>query len=177
MNTSIAQYLERESGAIITPCQKYRYALWRRWADAAPVAFIGLNPSTADATSDDPTIRRCIGFARRFAAGGIVMLNLFAYRSTDPSVLAGLREAAVGWDHDAIIGPWLAACRFSIAAWGASLPPGSSRPTALSVLAVLHHGGLHCLGRTKSGQPRHPLYLRSDAPLETWCGSPKAVKS
>lgn len=175
MNTSISQYLERESGAVISPCEKYRYVLWRKWADAAPLAFIGLNPSTADATSDDPTIRRCVGFAKRFDAGGLVMLNLFAYRTTDPALLPLNNEACVGHDHDLIIGPWLAACRFVIAAWGASVPAGSSRPTAAAALAVPHHGGLYCLGKTQNGDPRHPLYLKKDAPLQVWCGSPKAV--
>lgn len=178
MNTSITQYLDRASGAIISPCERYRYVLWRRWADAAPVAFIGLNPSTADATQDDPTIRRCVGFARRFDAGGVVMLNLYAYRSTDPSVLAGLRDAAIGFGHDSIVGPWLAACRFSVAAWGCGGPNYDfGRRSAFVALAVLHHGGVYCLGRTQQGQPRHPLYLKKDAPLQVWRGSPKAVLS
>lgn len=174
MIVRFSQYRDDPSGAVISTCGHYRYALWRRWGDGDPVAFVGLNPSTADATADDNTIRRCVGFAKRFGCGGLVMLNLYAFRSTDPDVLTKLNDP-VGPHHDEYVGPWLAGCQFSVAAWGGDVPKASSRPTALASLAVDHHGGLYCLGRTKKGAPRHPLYLRRDAKLETWCGSPKGA--
>ena len=74
-----------EKGAQFSPCKKYRYALWRTWnQDDGHVMFIGLNPSTADEFTDDPTERRCMGFARRWGFGGIYMMNLFAFRATNP---------------------------------------------------------------------------------------------
>lgn len=73
-----------ESGAIFSADRLYRYTLTRRWDGRPMMAWIGLNPSTADETEDDPTIRRCTGFAKAWGYGGMVMLNLFAYRATDP---------------------------------------------------------------------------------------------
>ena len=82
------------AGAKISGCGTYRYALWRHWdsdwngqGDSNSVMFIGLNPSTADATEDDPTLRRCIGFAKSWGFGGLYMLNVFAYRATDPRLM------------------------------------------------------------------------------------------
>jgi len=76
------------SGATFSTDRVYRYALWRVWDAALPsFVVIGLNPSTADETENDPTIRRCIGFAKREGCGGLVMLNLFAVRATDPRVM------------------------------------------------------------------------------------------
>jgi len=73
------------SGAEISDCQRYRYALWRRWADGPAVLFVMLNPSTADARSDDPTIRRCIGFARSWDYAAVLVANLFALRTPTPA--------------------------------------------------------------------------------------------
>ena len=74
-----------EAGALLSSCGTYRYRLWRYWhTEREPLIFIMLNPSTADAMQDDPTIRKCIGFAKRLGFGGIEVVNLFAYRATDP---------------------------------------------------------------------------------------------
>jgi hypothetical protein len=82
-------------GAEFSDCGTYRYALWRTWNALQPgVLFVGLNPSTADATTDDPTIRRCIGFAKRWGYGGITMANVFAYRATDPREMTVLAPSA-----------------------------------------------------------------------------------
>src|SRR5688572_12557148 len=89
------------SGARFSECGTYRYVLWRQWNEVnGDVAFVGLNPSTADDEKDDPTIRRCIGFAKRWGYGGVVMLNLFAYRATRPDAMWAARVA----DAD-IVGP------------------------------------------------------------------------
>lgn len=78
-----AEAVQRD--AHLSPCRRYRYALWRRWGDGPHAMFIGLNPSTADETADDPTIRRCIAFARAWGYGALCMANLFAYRATQPA--------------------------------------------------------------------------------------------
>lgn len=80
-------------GAQFSQCRKYRYALWRTWDDDSHITFIGLNPSTADETEDDPTIRRCIAYAKKWEFGGINMLNLFAFRATSPG---DMKRAVVG---------------------------------------------------------------------------------
>jgi hypothetical protein len=81
-----------DRGATLSDCGRYRYRLWRRWADGPTVLFVMLNPSTADADVDDPTIRRCIGFARSWGAGALEVVNLYAWRATQPAEL----KAAVG---------------------------------------------------------------------------------
>lgn len=143
--------------ADFSPCRNYRYALWRRWDRGGPlVMFIGLNPSTADETEDDPTIRRCIGFAKLWGAGGLCMTNLFAFRATNPRDMI---------DHLDPIGPennfWLqevaARSGMIIAAWGAH---GKHKGRDRDVLNIIPT--LYCLGTTKDGQPRHPLYIKAD---------------
>jgi len=139
-------------GATFSRDRRYRYRLWRRWDRARPVvAFVMLNPSTADARRDDPTIRRCIGFARRWGYGGIEVVNLFAYRSTDPRLLRRLRDP-VGRDNHRHIRRALRKAALVIVGWGAW--------TVRSPLEDL--GRARCLGLTSGGQPRHPLYLRRD---------------
>ncbi|MFG0284197.1 MAG: DUF1643 domain-containing protein [Phycisphaerales bacterium JB039] len=145
--------------ATLSPCRRWRYALGRRWGEGPPVVFIGLNPSTADETVDDPTCRRAMGFARAWGFGACAMVNLFALRTTDPRVLRRAADPvgpeADGWILRAVDGAPLV-----IAAWGAH---GALRGRAGQVLDLLGDRRLHCLGRTKSGQPRHILYLRADA--------------
>jgi hypothetical protein len=148
----------------------YRYSLTRIWdacALAAPATFIMLNPSTADAIVDDPTIRRCVAFAKAWGCGGLHVLNLYALRSTDPRGLWTAPDP-VGPDNDAHLTD--AACRARhygsplVAAWGMNAKPGRT----LQVRALPCMSALRCLGVTKSGAPRHPLYLRSDSTLSPW---------
>lgn len=150
--------------AVLSEDRVYRWTLAREWDDSLPpLVVIGLNPSTADETEDDPTIRRCIGFARAFGCGSLRMLNLFAFRSTDPK---GLRKVVdpIGPENDV----WLKdACRYGskvVAAWGAH---GGYLGRDREVRRLLS-GSLHHLGLTKDGHPRHPLYLKSDTPLTLW---------
>ena len=147
--------------AKISPCGRYRYWLSRTWdAAAAPMVFVMLNPNLADATRDDPTIRRCIGFAQREGYGGIFVVNLFALRSPKPKELRRAGDP-VGpqnerWRRRAIK---MAKERRTmiVGAWGA----GGGRP-AKDFCEFAASSGLElmCLGRTKDGGPRHPLYLR-----------------
>lgn len=151
------------SGAVISDCGTYRYRLWRRWNDRPVCCFVMLNPSTANAEQDDPTIRRCIGYARGWGFGGLDVVNLFAFRATDPaSLLAAhdpidpendrhLREAA--WDAGAVV-----------CAWGAY---GRYLGRSEAVCEMLDAAGipLRALKVTRGGEPGHPLYLRNDARL------------
>lgn len=161
MNERICQF---------SPCRKYRYTLWREWDEpemgllslVATGAFrnpgsylmvIGLNPSTADETKDDPTIRRCIDFAKRWGFGALCMTNLFAWRDTKP---ANMKKAAdpVGSEND----HWLQECAASagliVAAWGKH---GSHLGRAAQVIHLLPK--VHCLRLNGDGSPEHPLYI------------------
>lgn len=138
-----------EKAAVLSDCAKYRYTLTRRWDHSLPAAvFIGLNPSTADADLDDPTIRRCIRFARDWGYGALVMVNLFASRATDPADLpAG--EMAIGPENDRLAwhetGHALATGGIVIAAWGAHARAEERLETVFAM-----HGPpeLHALGTT-----------------------------
>lgn len=158
--------------ALLSDDGAYRYWLSRSWDDAVwNLGFVMLNPSTADAAVDDPTIVRCAGFARRLGYGGITVLNLYAYRATQP---ADLWKAAdpVGPDNDRHLALMLAgraeAGSDVIAAWGANAKPDR----VAEVLALPGAERMQCLGHTKHGAPRHPLYLPSDAPLLALAATP-----
>lgn len=152
------------SRANISECGNYRYTLYREWGDGPMAMFVGLNPSTADAELDDPTIRRCVGFAHRFGCDSLGMLNLFAYRATNPRELTKVGDP-VGPDNDRWLRDFGITAQIRIAAWGA-FPVGKR---AVEVLEMLPQ--VLCLGKTKSGAPRHPLYLRKDAPLQLLSGA------
>lgn len=152
-------------GALISPCQRYRYRLFRRWAYGDTVAWIGLNPSTADANEDDNTIRRVVDFSARFGFGACLMLNLFSYRSTDPKLMYANLAQAVGEHDDHHISVGAIESAMVIAAWG-SYPQFSKRMEQV-IKEVTNVGKtLYCLGQTKDGYPRHPLYLPKVAQLE-----------
>lgn len=154
-----SQSLDR--GAVLSPCERYRYQLTRTWDERLPaVAFVGLNPSTADANIDDPTVRRCVGFARDWGFGALILVNLFALRSTDPSRLYTAREP-IGPENDRWLS--LAGCNAEIvvAAWGVH---GDLHGRGREIRSFFPT--LMCLGRTREGHPRHPLYLSKDTPLE-----------
>lgn len=140
----------------------YRYELTRHWGNGGTMAFVMLNPSTADADLDDPTIRRCMGFARREGMGGISVVNLFAWRETDPRYLPPVDDEAIGPLNDRKTTLVMQAADVVVAAWGAH-PRATER--AKFVLSVPLRTPLVCLGTTKAGAPRHPLYVRGDQPL------------
>jgi len=153
--------------AHISPCGVYRYSLERIWSGAMPqMVFVMLNPSTADADLDDPTIRRCMGLARREAFGGIFVVNLYAFRATNPKELQ-----RVSFPHGGDNADWLDRAlarrdRPVVCAWGANADHDTARNF---VIAAKGFGTrLTCLGKTKGGAPRHPLYVRADQPLEAF---------
>lgn len=159
--------------ALISDCGAYRYWLTRLWDDTvAPATFIMLNPSTADASVDDPTIRRCIAFARDWGCGGLRVANLYAYRATDPKAMKRAADP-VGPHNDYHLGAlaWEAWSRGGpiVAAWGANAGP----ERAAAVRRIKHMDRLTALGLTKSGQPRHPLYLRADLTPQPWLDGPQ----
>lgn len=156
--------------AILSDDGRYRYWLSRRWVQHGPCAtFVMLNPSTADATADDPTIRRCMAFARAWGLAGLRVVNLYALRATDPRQLWKVDTAqAVGPDNNACL---LAAATEAedtgsplVAAWGANAKPGR----VAEVLALPGMDRMQALGVTKDGHPRHPLYLPATAQLAPW---------
>lgn len=146
--------------ATLSPCGTYRYDLWRRWGNGSWALWMMLNPSTADAEVDDPTIRRCRGFSERSGYGGLAVVNLFAYRATDPAALTRARDP-VGPLNAQTIKHWLADERVSavIAAWGTAWEKVDRARLNVEGFAQKNGHDVFCLGRTKAGHPRHPLYV------------------
>jgi hypothetical protein len=144
--------------AVLSSDGKYRYFLSRTWNEGGKViAFIGLNPSTADATHDDPTIRRCTRFAKDWGGGALWMVNLFALRATQPRALFEASDP-IGSDNESWLDRAVDTAELTVAAWGNH---GVLMNRAAS-LAQRFHGRLCALGMTKQGMPRHPLYVRAD---------------
>lgn len=155
------------SSAVISECGRYRYELVRRWGPGPLLEFIMLNPSTADASVDDPTIRRCIAFAKRWGYGGIVVRNLYAYRATHPGVLVNLDDP-IGPENRDYLSRTDADC--TIVAWGADpaaviwwngYPFGWQR-------TGIQRPVLFCLGTNENGSPKHPLYVPADRTPIRW---------
>lgn len=156
--------------ATISADNLYRYRLTRLWEHKPPLSFVMLNPSTADDRVDDPTIRRCIAFARREGCGGIIVANLFALRATDPVELTRAADPFGPKNADALSAVLQEALIYGapvVCAWGTKGGKGVPRFTAL---AAGTRAALVCLGRTKDGYPRHPLYVRGDQPFMPWTG-------
>ncbi len=152
------------SGAVFEESRRYRYSLWRAWGPGRRVLFIGLNPPTptADAEHDDPTIKRCRQFTQTWGYDGFFMGNLFAKVSTDPHALLVFPDP-VGPLNDQYLRSMSEASRLVVFAWG-NFKAASIREKAVAGAFA----GAMCLGRTKDGHPRHPLYLRADTKLEAW---------
>lgn len=128
------------------------------------MTFIMLNPSTATGEVDDPTIRRCIGFARAWEKGGILVVNLFAFRTPSPKMLAQA-DSPVGPDNDRAIQEAASASDLIVAAWGIH-GTRDGRDQAVHALLRKQSLPIYCLGLTASGNPRHPLLLKEETPLQ-----------
>lgn len=164
--------------AVFSPCRRYRYALCRRMSadghgiwfpggllpERDYVAFIGLNPSTADEMKDDPTIRRCCGFAKAWGFNAIVMLNLFAFRATDPKDMKAAADP-VGPENDMVLTALAARAALVVAAWGNN---GLHRMRGVEVCRLIRP--LHCLRLTSLGDPAHPLRLPRHLTPVPWDG-------
>jgi hypothetical protein len=160
-----------ESGAVFSWNRTYRYVLWRVWDPFLPVmVWVMLNPSTASAELDDPTIRKCRGFAQRQGYGGIIVVNLFAFRSTKPDILRNRLLSHIK-------GPDNLACMEAVAkisgakrlwcGWGASLPE-LTKPRVAELCPFLVQFSLLCFGTSKDGSPRHPLMLPYASAPQAW---------
>lgn len=159
---------------VFSPCRLWRYTLWRTWdVDSVTgtgddlahaegyVQIIGLNPSVADETKDDPTIRRCIQFAKDWGYGGLCMTNIFAWRDTDPKGMKKVRDP-IGKDNDHWLITIAKPADIVVAAWGTH---GSHLYRGYKVKRMFADAGikLHCLNTTAGGHPSHPLYQRANA--------------
>lgn len=156
---------------IFSPCRQYRYTLWREWNAALPYCqFIGLNPSTADETNDDPTIRRCIGFAKAWGCGALCMTNIFAWRDTKPEAMKRAQDP-VGPENDRWLIEIAHGAYLRVAAWGNhGRHLNRGKRVALDLADSLL--SLCCFRLTKEGQPEHPLHQRADATLFNYPAAP-----
>lgn len=156
--------------AVFSPCGMYRYRLRREWlTGSGSVCWVMLNPSTADAAVDDPTIRRVVGFSQRWGFQAAEVVNLYAYRTPYPKDLRDAAEVGVdivGSDNDRHIVDAAYDARRVVTAWGANEPANSPRVRA--VVGLLAELGVWRIGCCGGGQPRHPLIVSYGAPLEPW---------
>lgn len=152
--------------AYFSDCFQYRHLLTRvLGGDGDTTVFVMLNPSTADANANDPTVRRCVGYAEDWGSAVLIVANLYSLRSTDPRGL-WQHEDPVGPENDKTLADLARHHRRIICAWGANARP--ERVWAFVAMATNVGGELFCLGTTKAGAPRHPLYLRRDAEPQPW---------
>ena len=189
------------SGADISADGKYRYLLWREWrnhpkpakwhwwknddgsavvdgaghpiGEPKSVLFVMLNPSTADADIDDPTIRKCVGFAKRWGFDRMEVVNLFAYRATDPRVLLRLpeRDDPFGVRNQEVIQQAAWDCAMIVCAWGTHGAHLGQNETVLGWIEGCQSKPLGALGFSKNGEPRHPLMLSYKTPIVSMGGS------
>lgn len=158
------------SRAIFSDCERYRYFLSRVWAgeDTPPsmLPFLMLNPSTADEMKNDPTVERCQRRAESMGYGGFIVLNVFAYRSTDPKGLK-IIDDPVGTENDAYIRDVLNQCDKVICAWG-NHGQHNKRSTAIHELLRDAEATPFILALNGSGEPKHPLYIGYDHQPFEW---------
>jgi len=150
------------SGAVFSKNRKYRYVLWRIWDPKKPmVNFVCLNPSVADEHQDDPTLRRCIRFAKEWNYGGLYISNLFAYCTVSPRELKKAKKP-IGQDNDAWLQHISSSSKKVVCAWGNN---GSFLERNETVIE-LQGCKSYCLGLTKLGHPKHPLYVKGGTKLK-----------
>jgi len=150
-----------KTNALFSSDRKYRYVLTRQWDETLPVlVYVLLNPSTADETTNDPTISRCIDIARYNGFGGISVMNLFAYRATEPCDLKKGCDP-VGPDNDRFLKE-ISNDQKIVVAWGNH---GSFMDRSQKVLKVLEGKNLWCVAKNASGEPKHPLYVKTATPF------------
>lgn len=149
--------------ALFSPCQKYRYALWREWdTGSGQVLFVGLNPSVANEQKDDPTIRRCMGFAQSWGYRRLCVVNLYAYRDKSPKVLFQQKDP-IGPENDQYLQQFISDSERIIVAWGNHALRSDRYLAVLKLIAKPW-----CLQINKSGQPAHPLYLKHDIQVKPY---------
>ena len=162
---------EPGSGAVFSNDGLYRYSLLRRWGDGGICVFVMLNPSTADEIRDDPTVAKCGKYARKWGYGALIVVNVFAWRSTDPSVLPKAVEP-IGPDNDLAIGDAVARSAIVVCAWGVH---AGLNNRDRDVLALIRAAGVvpHALRVTKYGFAEHLLYLPGNLKPVPYLGRPE----
>lgn len=168
--------LFKTSGAVFSACNLYRYKLWREWcSDLEPMVWCCQNPSTADENDDDPSVRKMMGFARANGCGGIVLYNIFAYRATDERELFKVADP-IGPESLSHFDGLLKYLRETpkaklVVGWGNQLVTkrhSLMRMAYRNIGLKLAGAGALCLGTTKSGDPKHPLFVPYSQPLIPW---------
>lgn len=162
------------TGAYVSVCKRYRYSLWRSWSverKAKDCCFIMLNPSTADEQQDDPTVRRCIGFAQQWGCTGLIVVNLFALRSTNPAKLKAARDP-VGPENDVVLLTTAHSASIVVCAWGNH---GKLHGRDQRVITLLRDNEItaYALSITQRGQPQHPLFAPKNVKLKLFVNSTK----
>lgn len=151
-----------DTGALFDATRRYRYTLWRKWSDGGRfVNFVMLNPSTADESVLDPTVTRCMNFAKDWGYDGGYVTNIFALRSTDPRELYSCHDPVGLW-NDTYITETAKACSLVVVAWGVH---GKLKGRGIEVGKMLQEFEPQCFDLTKEGMPKHPLYLRRSSTL------------
>lgn len=169
--------------AVIDPTGRYRWRLDREWEPGrGRVLWVMLNPSTADGEQDDPTIRKCIGFARRWGLGALTVCNVAPHRATNPRDMERMvyEDGQDGRDWQYPNRPWIEGAldgsALVVCAWGAGVATCDLEEQALDLTYWLQtFRTIHCLGRTAAGFPRHPLMLTYQAPLEIFAAMHRRV--
>lgn len=157
-----------KKSATISECGRYRYLLTRQWTVSRPtLLYVMLNPSTADAEADDATIRSCIRLARDMDYGGIEVVNLMAWRATDPRDLPDKPSLALGAGNLRAVDAAVERCRDVVCAWGAN-PKAKHFQGGLRSILELHGKPAWCFGLTADGSPRHPLYVKTGTTLREY---------
>lgn len=152
-----------KKGAIFSSCRKYRYVLWRIWDESKPlIMFIGLNPSIADENKDDPTIRKCINLSKYWGYGGFYITNLFAYKSTDFNKIKSI-DNPIGKENDRWIKKIIKRASDIVICWGNK---GRYLNRDKELLKFIDN--VKCLGMTKCGCPKHPLYVNSKSKFSNY---------
>lgn len=150
--------------ALFSPCEQYRYSLSITWEPGLTLNFLMLNPSTADEMKNDPTVERCQRRAAMLGFGSIIVTNLFAYRATDPRAMKS-RHYPVGLENDTYIRSSAKQSALTVCAWGVN---GTHDGRDKIVMKMLRDDGvsLYHLGLTKTGIPKHPLYVNYEQPIQ-----------
>jgi hypothetical protein len=163
----------RSRSAVFSSCDRYRYRLDRVVGKGTErIVWIMLNPSTADASADDPTIRRVVGYTKAWGFDVATVVNLFAWRAADPSELPRDPDVAIGPENDLYIRAALDGAKLAICAWGSSGPKQILEQRVVGVRALIEESGVEpcVVSTTKAGAPRHPLYCRKNEQPKPWLG-------
>ena len=160
-----APIVSSASGALFSPCRRWRYLLWRQWDPAKPVAnFLMLNPSTADEFKLDPSCTRARHYAEAWGYGSLIVTNVFGWRSTDPEGMKAVKDP-VGPANDAAIVRAARQAEIVVCAWGNH---GAFQERSSRVKALLKEIELHTLRVNANGEPAHPLYLPGSLRPRPW---------